>query len=129
MKIIVSTHQGQLYNEDVDYIITHNQDGEFAIMNNCVPIISVIEKGYLKLVREKLEYYIIIVNGVLEYKNNLINVLAGEAHIGTTCESALEHLNIVRKERLEENKRLNVVSTGLERDLVDNVKKSRAGHL
>lgn len=129
MKIIVSTHQGQLYNEDVDYIITHNQDGEFAIMNNCVPIISVIEKGYLKLVREKLEYYIIIVNGVLEYKNNLINVLAGEAHIGTTYESALEHLNIVRKERLEENKRLNVVSTKLERDLVDNVKKSRAGHL
>ena len=52
MKIIVSTHQGQLYNEDVDYIVVHNQDGEFAIMKNCLPIISVISLGYIKLVRD-----------------------------------------------------------------------------
>ena len=129
MKIIVSTHQGQLYNEDVDYIVVHNQDGEFAIMKNCLPIISIISLGYIKLVRDKMEYYVVVINGVLEYNDNLINVLAGEAHIGETSESALTHLNAVRKERLEENKRKNVVNTEMERDLAESIKKSRAGHL
>lgn len=129
MKIIVSTHQGQLYNEEVDYVVVHNQDGEFAIMTNCLPIISVISLGYIKLVRDKMEYYVVVINGVLEYKENTINVLSGEAHIGESSESALAHLNAVRKERLEENKRKNVVNTEMEHDLAENIKKSRAGHL
>ena len=35
MKIIVSTHQGKLYDEEVDYVVVNNnEDGEFAIMKN-----------------------------------------------------------------------------------------------
>ena len=34
MKVVVSTHQGILYNEEVQYIVVKNTDGEFAILNN-----------------------------------------------------------------------------------------------
>ena len=31
MKIIVSTHQGVLYNEEIDYVVVHSDtDGEYA---------------------------------------------------------------------------------------------------
>ncbi len=129
MKIIVSTHKGELYNEEIDYAVIHNQDGEFAILENRIPIISVITSGYIKIVRDKTEYFIVVINGVLEYHNNFINVITAEAHIGETASKALDYLNSIRQERLEANKKYNVDNTKMERDLADNLKKSRAGHL
>ena len=67
MKIVVSSHQGNLYNEEVDYVVVHSDsDGEFAIMQNHIPVVSVIDEGYVKLVRDKDEFYVVIVNGILQ---------------------------------------------------------------
>ena len=32
MKIVVSTHQGTLYNEEIDYFTVHKTDGDFGVM-------------------------------------------------------------------------------------------------
>ena len=61
MNVVVSTHQGVLYNEDVDYVVVHSDtDGEYACLKDHVPVISVMDTGYIKLVKDKDEFYVVI---------------------------------------------------------------------
>lgn len=130
MKIIVSTHQGVLYDETVDYLVVHStSDGEFAIMQNHVPVVSIMDEGYVKLVRGTDEYYIVIQSGLLEYHDNFATILVQEAHIGRTKESAKENLLEIRKERLNKNRQESVDFTQKERELRENIRKSGAGKL
>ena len=128
MKVYVVTPQGELYNEDVDYVVvTSKMNGEFAIMKNHIPIISTIDTGYVKMVKDEKELFTVIINGVVEHQNNIVNVIAQEAHVGMSKDSAMDHLNTVRKERLEENKRRNVDFLKAERELKKSVKEAKAG--
>jgi F-type H+-transporting ATPase subunit epsilon len=104
-------------------------NGEFAIMKDHIPIISSVDIGYVKMVRDTKELYTVIINGVVEHNNNIINVIAQEAHVGLSKDSALEHLNTVREERIRENKRRNVDFAKAERELKKNVKDAKAGNL
>lgn len=130
MKITVVTPQGELYNETLDYVvITSKMNGEFAIMKGHIPIISTIDTGYVKMVRDEKEIYVVIINGVIEHQNDIVNVIAQEAHVGLSKDSALEHLHTVREERLAENKRRNVDFAKAERELKKNVKDAKGGQL
>lgn len=129
MKIIVSTHQGQLYNEEVEYVVVSSEEGEFAILNNHIPIVAVINEGYIKLVRDKNEYFVVIVSGILEFHNNEVSVLAQEAHIGENKEAAKAHLLEIRNERLEQNRKESVDLTKKERELREHLKNAKAGSL
>lgn len=128
MKINVVTPNGELYNEDVDYVVVSSKmNGEFAILKDHIPVISSIDKGYVKMVRGDKEIYTVIINGVVEHNNNIINVIAQEAHVGMSKDSAMDHLNTVREERIEENKKRNVDFAKAERELKINLKKAKAG--
>ena len=130
MKISVVTPLGELYNKEVDYVvITSEMNGEFAIMKNHIPIISTIDTGYVKIVRDEKELYTVVLNGVVEFQNNICNVIAQEAHVGMNKVSAMDHLNTVRKERIEENKRRNVDFLLAEKELKKGIKESKAGNL
>ena len=130
MKIIVSTHQGTIYNEDVDYIVVHSgNDGEFGIMNNHVPVVSILEEGYIKLVRGNDEYYIGVYSGILEFHDNKAMVLVQEAHIGNSPLEAKNYLEEIRKERLNRNKQEVVDFTKKEKELRDHLKNANAGSL
>jgi F-type H+-transporting ATPase subunit epsilon len=130
MKISVVTPQGELYNEHIDYVVVSSKmNGEFAIMKDHIPIISSVDVGYVKMVRDEKELYTVIINGVVEHNNNIINVIAQEAHVGLSKDSALDHLNTVREERIKENKRRNVDFAKAERELKKNVKDAKAGNL
>lgn len=130
MKIIVSTHQGNLYNEEVDYVVVHsNSDGEFGIMKNHVPVVAVMDEGYVKLVRGTNEFYIVIVSGILEYHDNEVSILVQEAHIGQNALSAKAHLDEIRKERLERNRKEISDFTQKEKELRDHLRKANAGSL
>lgn len=130
MKISVVTPHGELYNEDIDYVVVSSKmNGEFAMMKDHIPIISSIDIGYVKMVRGEKELYTVVINGVVEHNNNIINVIAQEAHVGLSKESALDHLNTVREERIQENKRRNVDFAKAERELKKNVKEAKAGKL
>ena len=123
MKISVVTPQGNLYNEEVDYVVISSKaNGEFAIMTDHIPIISTIDEGYVKMVRGSDELYTVILNGVIEHNENVINVIAQEAHVGMNKDSAMSHLNDVRKARIEENKRRQTDFALAERELKKNVK-------
>ncbi len=129
MKLIVSTHQGKLYDEELDYVVVKSQESEFAIMKDHIPVVSIIKTGYVKMVREEDIFYIAISNGVLEYKSNVINVIAQEAYIGKDIESAKTNLEKLRKDRLNLNRQESADFTQKESELIDNLKKAKAGNL
>ena len=130
MRIVVSTHQGNLYNEEVDYVVVHSDsDGEYAVMKDHVPVISVMDTGYIKLVKGNDEFYVVVVSGIFEYHDNYATILVQEAHIGRSAESAKEHLDVIRKERLERNRQESTDFTQKEKELRENLKKAGAGHL
>ena len=130
MKIVVSTHQGVIYDEEVEHIVVHDQaDGEYAIYDNHIPVVSVLEEGYVKLVRDNNELYIALVSGVLEFHDNFATVLVQEAHAGNSLEGAKKNLLEIRKERLDKNRQESSDFTKMEKELADNIKKSKAGSL
>jgi F-type H+-transporting ATPase subunit epsilon len=129
MKIVVSTHQGKLYDEEVDYIVVKNKDGEFALMKNHLPLISVIPLGEIKLVLGKLTLYIAVNNGMLEFKDNFVNVIAQDAFIGRDRESSRAHLDQILKDQLEANRKENVDFTQKEREMIEHMKRAKAGNL
>ncbi len=127
MQIIVVTPAGKLYDEQVDYVVVaSNATGQFAIMKNHTPIISTVDRGYVKMVKGDQDMVTVLLNGVVEYSNNIVNVIAQEAHIGYTEQSAMEHLLSVRKERLEENKRRSIDFGKAEKELAENIQKAKA---
>jgi F-type H+-transporting ATPase subunit epsilon len=130
MKIVISTHKGVLYNDEIEYFIIKNDEGEFAVMKDHVPVISVISSGYVKIKREAdIEYYYVLINALLEFSNNNATILAQEAINGETLESARKELERVRTERIEQIKRSNLDYTKLEQDLRKNIRRSKAGRL
>lgn len=130
MRVIVSTHQGNLYNEEVDYVvIDSNKDGSFGIMENHVPVVAVMDEGYIKLVRDKDEYYVVLVSGIVEYHDGVVTALVQEAHIGRDQNQAKAYLEEIRKERMEKNKQESVDFTQKEKELRENLKKAAAGNL
>ncbi len=129
MKLIVSTHQGVLYNEEVEYIVVHNADGEFAILKEHVPVIAVLDEVYVKMVKNATEYFVAITNGILEFHDNVASLLAQEAHIGKEKEEAKQRLVDFRKERLNENRKEQVDFTQKEKELREHLRNSKAGHL
>ena len=127
MKLTVITPSGVLYDETLDYIvISSKNNGDFAILENHAPIISTIDVGYIKMVKDQKHLFTVIINGVLEQQDNFVNVIAQEAHVGLNKDSAMDHLNAVRKERLEENRRRTMDFLKAERELKRNLKKAKA---
>ena len=129
IKLIVSTHQGKLFDEVCDYVLVKSKKGEFGILPNHVPTITSLEEGFIKFVKDKNELYLCIYNSVLEFNNNILTVLAQEAHVGESMESAKGYLEEVRKERLEKNRETEIEFTTGEKELLDNIRKAKAGNL
>lgn len=129
MKFLVSTHQGKIYDEELDYVIVHTKNNEFALMKDHLPLVFVISDGYVKMIRDKDTLYLSVSNGILEYKNNVITIIAQEAHVGQTEESAKKHLEQLRAARLEINRKESADFTKQESELLDNLKNAKAGNL
>ncbi len=129
MNIVVSTHQGQLLSDEVDYVVCNADNGEFAIMKNHIPTIAVIKDGYIKLVLNKQNVFVAINNGVLEFSNNKVNVIAQIAAVGNDLAGVKANLQKIIKETLESNRQDSVDFTEKERDLVRNIRDSKAGSL
>jgi F-type H+-transporting ATPase subunit epsilon len=125
----VLTQQGKSYSDEIDFAIIKNEDGELGILNDHTPIILQIREGYLKLVREKAENYLVVEEGVIEFKDNVLSILALEAQMGATLDKARHAFDNMKKEKLEMTKRENIDFFKTEKDLKENIMKSKAGSL
>ena len=129
IKLLISTHQGVIYDEMVDYVVIMDKKSEFAIMKDHVDLISSGEEGFVKLVRDNNQFYVAITDYALMVTQNKISVICAEAIIGNTKERAHELLLEARHERLEMNRKINTELEITERELRDNIKQIKAGEL
>lgn len=129
MRFKVLTQQGKSYQDEIEYVIVKNQEGELAILKDHIPIILHVLNGYLKFVQDKNETFLVVEQAVVEFKDNLLTVLALEAQIGQTLEKAREAFDNMKKEKLELTKKENIDFSKQERELKENIMKSKAGQL
>ena len=129
MRFKVLTQQGKSYQDEIEYVIVKNQEGELAILKDHIPIILHVLDGYLRFVQDKNETFLVVEQAVVEFKDNLLTVLALEAQIGQTLEKAKEAFDKMKKEKLELTKKENIDFSKQERELKENIMKSKAGQL
>jgi F-type H+-transporting ATPase subunit epsilon len=129
MKIVVSTHQGVVFNEEVDYILIHNEDGEFGILKNHVPVVAVINDGFVKVTSKTKSYFVSLCGAMFEFHENSAVVLAQEAKVADSLKEANELLIYERNKRIESNKKESVDFTKKERELREHLKNAKAGEL
>lgn len=130
MNISIVTPDGELYKETVSSIIvSSSNNGDYEILPNHVPIVSTIDTGYIKLCKEQLIYFVVIINGIVENHNNQIRVIAQDAYIGNSKDEAMENLQAIRKERIKENKERNIELAKAEQELQKQIKQTGAGSL
>lgn len=129
MRLDLLTEAGKIIEKEVDYIVIKNKDGEMAILKNHIPIIVPIDKGFIKCVHNSKNEFIVIEQAILEFKNNIVNVLSLEAVEGNTLLEAQKSFEKIKKEKLELTKKENIDFSKLERELKENIKKGKAGQL
>ena len=127
--LIVSTHQGKLFDEICDYVQVKSKSGEFGILPNHIPMITSFEYGFIKFVYAKQELYLCLQSAVIEFINNTLTILAQEAHVGEDMQSAEAYLEDIRKSRLEKNRQIETDLATSEHELLENIKKVKAGNL
>lgn len=129
MKFSVLTQTGKTYKDEIEYAVIHYNQGEMAILKDHVPIIVQMESGYLKFVGKSSETFLFVEQAVVEFSSNLLTILALEAQIGNTKEKALHAFNDMKKQKLETTKKENIDFSKQERELKENIMKSKAGNL
>ncbi len=129
IQVVISTHQGKLYDESCEHLTVKNEHGEFAIFKDHLAICTVVSKGYVKLAKDNKNYFVSLVNALVEFNNNECTIAAAEAHLGETLDEANKVLEDSRNQRLEFNKKVNADYTHSEKEIRDNLKNTKAGSL
>jgi len=130
MDITIVTPDGELYKETVNSIIvSSSNNGNYEILPDHLPIVSTIDTGYIKLCQNDLVYFVVVINGIVENRNNHIRVIAQDAYIGKSKDQAMENLEQIRKDRINENKKRNIELAKAEKELQKQIKQTGAGSL
>lgn len=127
MKYILITLEGVKNEKEINYAVITNQDGELAILKNHIPIVLSMEKGHIRLMEDNDISFVYIEQGVVKFSNNILEVLSVEAFQAKTLEEATSGFMKDREFKIEEEKKANVDFSKQERELRENIAKSRAG--
>lgn len=95
MHLKIITHEKVVFDENVDEIYTKTTDGEMGILKNHVPVMSALDIGVTKAVKDNEPIYFTTMGGVFQYKDD-------EALILTTTAERGEEIDVARaKEALK----------------------------
>lgn len=125
----VLTQQGKTMTDEVNFAVIKNQDGEMGILDNHLPIVISILEGHIRLEQGDKITYLVLEQALVEFKNNELSILALNAQMGQTLEQAKHAFDAMKKETLEITKKENIDFFKLEKELKENIKKSKAGQL
>lgn len=129
VKVSIATPQGEIFTGDVEFFLVRSSLGEYAILKDHIPIMSTVDKGYVKLRVNGKEQFVAMIGGIVEQSNNLVTVIAQEAVISDSVQHANELLEEMHRRAVEENKRMAKEFAISEIDLQKNIKKAKAGEL
>ena len=95
MHLKIITHEKGVFDENVDEIYIKTTDGEMGVLKNHVPIMSALDIGVTKAVKDNVPIYFTTMGGVFQYKDD-------EALILTTTAERGEEIDVARaKEALK----------------------------
>ena len=128
IKVIVATPKGELLNKDVESIVISGDTGQLGVLQNRLPLLTKITKGFVK-VNDNNIIYVGIVNGVVDFKDNVATVIAQHAAIGETEEAAHQAIEDNLNSIIKANKQKNVDFVEAEKELIKNIKDMKAAHI
>lgn len=127
MKCSITTPSGELFQSECEFVLVHRPEGEFAMMEDHIPIISTVSKGFIKVRSNQTETFIALVGGVVEMKDNSVTIIAQSAATAASKEQAEEQLTTLQNTMEEENRRMNKEFAINEVELARNIKKAKGG--
>ncbi|MGE4546408.1 MAG: ATP synthase F1 subunit epsilon [Desulfurella sp.] len=74
----IVTPEKLIASKEVDQVIAPGVVGEFGILPNHVPFISILDVGVVKLFYDNLQDKYVVAGGYLEFDNNAANILCDE---------------------------------------------------
>ncbi|MDY0074268.1 MAG: hypothetical protein WC992_01455 [Acholeplasmataceae bacterium] len=123
------TQQGKTMTDEIDFALIKSQDGEVGILDNHIPIVISVKHGHIKLEKGDQQTFIVLEQAIVEFRSQILSILALEAQMGQTLDHAKRAFDLMKKEKLEETKKENVDFSKLEKELKENIMKSKAGQL
>ena len=128
IKVIVATPKGELYNKDVESIVISGDTGQLGVLANRIPLLTKITKGFVKVNDNEVKY-VGIINGVVDFKDNIATVIAQHAAIGSSEEEAHQKIIDNLDQINRSNKQKNVDFVEAEKELIKNIKEMKAAHI
>lgn len=129
MTLIIVSPKGTFVNKEVEYVVVEGNQGQLAIMKNHLPVVVPINQGFIKEVLSGRELFYILSGAILEYKDDVINVITQEIAAGENLELAKKALEKNRLEQKQENRRKMMDFTEMEKELALNLKQIKASKL
>ena len=127
MKCSITTPSGELFQSECEFVLVHRPEGEFAMMEDHIPVISTVSKGFIKVRNNQTETFIALVGGVVEMKDNNVTIIAQSAATAASKEQAEEQLTSLQNNMEEENRRMNKEFAINEVELARSIKKAKGG--
>ena len=125
IKISVVTPNGEIVNDNTNFVVARLDTGEMGFLENHTPLIARISDGFVRYD----DKYIAIVGGVIDVNNNNIIVVCQNATLGDSIEDAKKKMEENRKKQINENKRKMVDFAEAEKELIKNIKKAQASKI
>ena len=82
MHLKIITHEKVVFDDEVDEIYTRTTDGEIGILKNHVPIVSALDIGVTKTVKNGNYKYFTTMGGVIQFKDEEALILTPTAEDG-----------------------------------------------
>lgn len=103
MHLKIITHEKVVFDQEVDEIYTKTVDGEIGILKNHVPIMSALDIGVTKAVKDGETLYFTTMGGGLQFKDEECIILTPTAEAGHEIDVARANEALKRaKARLAE---------------------------
>ena len=126
MKLEIITPKGSHFSGEVEYGVIDGDNGQIALLENHSPIVVGISEGFIKKVVGEDEYYYFLSEGIVEYNDNIVNIIAQEIEEGATLDEAKSAFQKMREAQRNENKRKLMDFTELEKELAKQEKDIEA---
>ena len=79
MKLEIVTAERVVYSDDVDILVAPGIEGELGILPHHAPLLTMLQPGELRVVKDGQEEYMAVSGGFLEILANTVTVLADTA--------------------------------------------------
>ena len=88
----IITPDGKVFDDQVEAVVAPGAEGSFGILKNHIPIVSLLQKGILKLTQNGNENFYCLDSGVLEFSQNNCTLVVDQAIQSADKEEAKKNL-------------------------------------